>query len=126
VRKVLPDGGAALGRLFEALAAELDARADADVIERFSRLRELTARLASAAREVETLPHETADDYLRAVGLALFGWAWRLIERTPGADAPRWRQAAAAARLRILPEFDMRMQILHTQCGTARASVTSA
>jgi hypothetical protein len=125
LRKVLPDGGAALARLFDALAGELDGQRDADVLVRFAQLRELTRELAIAAQDAPTLPYEAADDYLRAVGLALFGWAWRRIERAAGADAPRWREAAAAARLRILPEFGMRAQILRAQCA-ARAGQAAA
>jgi hypothetical protein len=126
VRKVLPDGGAALASLFDALAAELDGDADADVIGRFAQLRSVTQALAAAGTEAPTLAYEAADDYLRALGLALFGWAWRRIERAPGAAAPRWREPAAAARLRILPEFDMRVQILRTQCGQLPVATTAA
>lgn len=119
VRKVLPDGGQALFILLDTLAADIDSEDDADVLARFAALRELTRELLPAAARSATLPYEAADDYLRAVGLALFAWAWSAITRTPGADAPRWTAPAAAARLRILPEFDLRLQILRTQCAAA-------
>jgi alkylation response protein AidB-like acyl-CoA dehydrogenase len=122
VRKVLPDGGAGLKALLEALGGELDAREDGELLRRFSTLRALTRELCAAAADAPTLPYEAADDFLRAVGLALFGWAWCRIERTPGAADARWRAPAAAARLRILPEFDMRAQILRSQCASARSA----
>lgn len=118
-RKVLPDGGRALSALLDALSADLDPRADTEVLDRFADLREMTRELAAAAARAPTLPYEAADDYLRAVGLALLAWAWRAIERTPGAGEPRWSVPAAAARLRVLPEFQLRLQILRTQCAAA-------
>jgi hypothetical protein len=121
VRKVLPDGGAALGGLFDTLAGELDTEHDAPLLARFAALRALTRDLVAASQGNPTLPYEAADDYLRAVGLALLGWAWRTIAAAPGAAAPRWSVPAAAARLRILPEFDLRAQILRAQCRAAAA-----
>jgi alkylation response protein AidB-like acyl-CoA dehydrogenase len=123
VRKVLPDGGAALAGVLDTLAGELNAsRATAaEVTRRFAALRTLTAQLAQAARENATLPYEAADDYLRALGLALFAWAWHRIEGGSEAAGERWQQAAAAAHLRILPEFDMRLSILEAQCRAVHA-----
>ncbi|MDB5861192.1 MAG: acyl-CoA dehydrogenase-like protein [Ramlibacter sp.] len=120
VRKVLPDGGAALVALLDALASGLgNTAADLEVLARFMQLRALTSDLSKAAAADPALPYEAADDYLRAVGLALFGWAWRCIETHPGAQAPRWALPAAAARLRVLPEFEMRLSILRRQCDAA-------
>jgi hypothetical protein len=117
VRKVLADGGAGLRAMLDGLAAELgDDAASAEVRRRFADLLEATEALAQAAREDAALPYEAADDYLRAAGLALLAWAWRKIERAPGASAPRWREPVEAARLRILPEFDMRLSILQRLC----------
>jgi alkylation response protein AidB-like acyl-CoA dehydrogenase len=122
-RKVLPDGGAGLARILQMLAGELDpsAAADAALLDRFVALRAITDQLVAASSGSPTLPYEAADDYLRATGLALLDWAWRRIERTPGAQEPRWSEPAAAARLRVLPEFDLRLQILRTQCADAPA-----
>lgn len=118
VRKVLPDGGAGMGALLDRLAADLHGGpADADVLRRFDALRSVTALLAGACADDPVLAHAAADDYLRAVGLALLGWAWRLVEAAPGAQAPRWSEPAAACRLRVLPEFEMRLQILRSQCA---------
>ncbi len=129
VRKVLADGGRSMFGVIAALQEEMGALArterphpnalpeNTDVLARFDVLREVTRELVAAAAHSDTLACEAADDYLRAVGLALLGWAWWAIARTPGAEAPRWSQPAAAARLRILPEFDMRVAILRTQCA---------
>ncbi|MDB5751924.1 MAG: acyl-CoA dehydrogenase-like protein [Ramlibacter sp.] len=127
VRKVLPDGGAAVGALLDRLAGELPGAtpADAQVLRRFDALRAVTAQLVAASAGDPVLAYAAADDYLRAVGLALFGWAWRLVEATPGADAPRWSRPAGAARLRVLPEFEMRLQILRAQCAAPGHSSTA-
>jgi alkylation response protein AidB-like acyl-CoA dehydrogenase len=130
VRKVLPDGGQALFALLDALEADMKAERPHPgpppagegakaVLARFATVREITQELIEAAAHSDTLAHEAADDYLRVVGLALFAWAWTRIARTPGADAARWSVPAAAAQLRILPEFDMRVAILRTQCRSA-------
>ncbi len=124
VRKVLPDGGAALSALLEALAADLEAHGihDAEALARFDALRQLTTGLASACAHSDTLAYEAADDYLRAVGLALLGWAFARLAHA-GGEVPRWRAPLAAARLRLLPEFELRQRILQTQCGApARAA----
>jgi hypothetical protein len=126
LRKVLPDGGAALAAMFDGLAAEFDPQDDADVLARFAALHQLARELAERSLQHATLPYEAADDFLRAVGLALFGWAWRSIERVPAAQDARWRDAAAAAHLRILPEFELRLQILRTQCAAAQAQEAAA
>jgi hypothetical protein len=117
VRKVLADGGAGLAALWSDLGADLDVSqpAQADVLRRFAELRELTARLAQAADTNPVLPFESADDYLRAVALALLAWAWVRIETAAPAGVARWSQGAAALRLRVLPEFGMRMKIIEVQ-----------
>jgi alkylation response protein AidB-like acyl-CoA dehydrogenase len=122
-RKVLPDGGAALAAMLQALGAELgDTAEDQLVRARFERLAACSAELAAAATTDAALPYEAADDYLRALGLALFGWAWRRIAQHPQAAAPRWSAPAAAAGLRILPEFEMRLAIVRSQCDASRAA----
>lgn len=120
-RKVLPDGGAALAGVLDTLASGFDAGhlADAAVLSRFAAVRDATRELVAASAVSPTLPYEAADDYLRAVGLALFAWAWHAIEGKADANDPRWNAAAAAAHLRILPEFEMRLRILKTQCEAA-------
>jgi alkylation response protein AidB-like acyl-CoA dehydrogenase len=121
VRKVLVDGGAGLAALLSELGRELamDRPADADVARRFLELNRLTARLAEAGGSDPVLPFEAADDYLRACALALLAWAWARIETAAPGDAPRWRRVAAALRLRVLPEFDMRIGTIQAQCALA-------
>ncbi|WBY02572.1 acyl-CoA dehydrogenase family protein [Ramlibacter tataouinensis] len=120
-RKVLPDGGAALVALLEQLAQEVDGAA-ADGPETTDRLHDaarLTRELVAAAGRQAALPYEAADDFLRATGLALLGWAWHRIARAPGAQDARWAVPHQALRLRVLPEYGMRAQILRNQCRAA-------
>jgi alkylation response protein AidB-like acyl-CoA dehydrogenase len=121
VRKVLADGGAGLAALLVELRADLDAGrpADADALRRFAELRYLTAQLVEAAKTDPVLPYEAADDYLRVVALALLAWAWCRIDAAAGAGDARWRRPAAAFRLRVLPEFDMRLKLVQGQCAPA-------
>jgi alkylation response protein AidB-like acyl-CoA dehydrogenase len=123
VRKVLADGGAGLATLLSELHADLDGGrpADADVLRRFGDLRILTDRLAQASIDNPVLPFEAADDYLRAIALALLAWAWTRIDTAAPAGVPRWARAAAALRARVLPEFDMRIEIIHSQCASSAA-----
>jgi alkylation response protein AidB-like acyl-CoA dehydrogenase len=126
VRKVLADGGAGLAALLSEPQADLDVRrpGDADVLRRFAGLRSLTAQLAQAAIHDPALAFEAADDYLRACALALLAWAWTRIEAAAPAGMSRWSQGAAALRVRVLPEFDIRVQIMRGQCAP-RASIES-
>jgi hypothetical protein len=119
VRKVLADRGAGLAVLLSELEAELDdcRPADTCVLRRFAELRHLTGQLAEAAIQNPALPFEAADDYLRACALALLAWAWSRIEAAAPAAMPRWSEGAAALRVRVLPEFDMRMNIMQGQCA---------
>jgi len=122
VRKVLPDGGAGLAALFDLLARERATSAASRT--RFDRLRRLTGQLAAAAADRPELPYEAADDYLRAVGLALLGWAWDSIQAHPGTRTARWQGPAGAAQWRVLPEFEMRMAILQSQSEHLHREVT--
>jgi len=114
VRKVLPDGGAALTALLQELATGLDAGQPihAGVLRRFQALQELAGQLAEAGRQQAELPYWVADDFLRAAALALLGWAWSRITATPEAASARWQAPARALACWILPEFDMRQQII--------------
>ncbi|MEK9951878.1 MAG: acyl-CoA dehydrogenase family protein, partial [Curvibacter sp.] len=116
VRKVLPDGGAALGLLLQALAAE--APLPAAVLQRFEQLRALAPRLMQASAGRADLPYWVADDFLQALALALLGWAGARLE-TSGAD---WQAPARALQAWVLPEFALRLQIIEQQItptGTA-------
>ena len=125
VRKVLPDGGSALAALLDELGDALDAgnAAHAELLSRFAGLRSLASALAQAAPGNPELPYWVADDYLRALTLALLAWAWGQIEAamTPlacGEDAGRWTAPASALRHWVLPEFDMRMGIIKERLDT--------
>ncbi|WP_374668920.1 acyl-CoA dehydrogenase family protein [Ramlibacter sp.] len=133
-RKVLADGGAALDALLAGLQADAgsdgathallqaDAGGDDATHALLQSARDTTAALVAACARDAVLPYEAADDYLRLVGLALLAWAWHRIARTPGAQAPRWAEPAAAVRLRVLPEAGMRQAILARQCAAAGAA----
>ena len=125
VRKVLPDGGSALAALLDDLGDALDAgnAAHAELLSRFAGLRSLGAALAQAAPSSPELPYWVADDYLRALTLALLAWAWSQIEAattppTSVQDAGRWTAPASALRHWVLPEFDMRMGIIKERLDT--------
>ncbi len=120
VRKVLPDGGAAMSALLVELRDTLDAarEADADVQRRLAQLRYLGTTIAMAAQVDPRLPYEVADDYLRLVMLALLAWAWARIDAAEAGEAERAarRGAAAAFRRWVLPEFEMRHGIVKRAC----------
>ena len=83
----------------------------------------MTHRLVQAAPGDAALAFEVADDYLRAVALVLLDWAWACIEVAPGARVPRWQAPRQALARHVLPEFDMRLQIIETRCASAHESV---
>ena len=120
LRKVLPDGGAALAGMLEELETELDPgrAADLAVRHRFAQLKQLTQAISAATSSDPALPYQAADDYLRLLARALLSWAWARIEAAAGADNKRW-QAPAALQQRVLPEFDMWIKTLTAQCSAA-------
>jgi alkylation response protein AidB-like acyl-CoA dehydrogenase len=125
VRKVLPDGGAALSAMLLELRGDLDAaqEAHADVLRRLAELRYLTTQLAQASKLQPELPYWIAGDYLRAVALALMAWAWTRIDAA-AAQAPspqRWSGGSAAFRRWVLPEFAMRLDLIKAQLAQASA-----
>jgi alkylation response protein AidB-like acyl-CoA dehydrogenase len=126
VRKVLPDGGAALSALLLQLRGDLDAaqEAHADVLRRLAELRYLTTQLAQAFKLQPDLPYWIAGDYLRALALALLAWAWTRIDAAaPQAPAPqRWTGGSAAFRRWVLPEFALRLDIIKAQLAQAPAT----
>lgn len=117
VRKLLPDGGAAMASLLIELRDELDASRefDAEVQRRFAQLRYLGTTIALAAQRDPALAHEVADDYLRVVALALLAWAWAHIGNV-APQTPRWTAPAAAFRRFVLPEFEMRLGMVKRAC----------
>lgn len=109
VRKVLPDGGAALAALFDELAGA--GGLPPQVLQRFAQLRALAARLAQAAASRPDLPYWVADDFLHATALALLGWAGARLQ----AEAAGWQAPARALQTWILPAFELRVRIIEQQ-----------
>ena len=121
LRKVLPDGGKALGAVLVGLRGALDASRDfdAEVLRRLAELRYLTTTLCAACAAPgadPALAARVADDFLRAVALVLLAWAWSQILAT--STAPRWSAPAQALRAWVLPELDMRLAIIRQQMAT--------
>ena len=118
VRKVLADGAqgfcAWLAELQSAMPA--DAPATVRVQQRFAALERATRGLVDAAAQDSALAFWVADDYLRAVVVALMDWAWAKIEGSDGIREARWSQPAKALQRWVMPEFDMRMAIVHAAC----------
>ena len=122
VRKVLADGGAGLCALLDHACADLGSGAlAAPVSACFDRLQALTRALAGACAHDATLGYWVADDYLRAVAIALLGWAGvRLEAAADTAPEPqRWRAATQALGHWVLPEFDMRCAIIDQRLPVA-------
>jgi len=122
LRKVLPDGGQALGAVLVGLRGSLDASRsfDAEVLRRLAELRYLITTLCAACAAPgadPALAARVADDTLRAVALVLLAWAWSQILAT--STAPRWSAPAQALRTWVLPELDMRVAIIRQQMATA-------
>ena len=119
MRKVLGDGGVALNAMLNELSAGLSAQAphEAQVLHLFAQLRDITQQ----ATQVQTRPDGNvtlswiAGDYLRVATLALLAWSWTRIEAAQPTDAARWHAPAAALRAWVLPEFEMRLNIIRAQ-----------
>ena len=117
VRKVLPDGGQALDALLNELLPGMSAAGQV----RAQRLRALTAELAQASLHDPVLAPAVADDYLRALALVLMDWAWAQIQAAPGSQTARWQGPAQALSRHVLPEFNMRLEIITSRCREAAA-----
>ncbi|MBE2263639.1 MAG: acyl-CoA dehydrogenase family protein [Burkholderiaceae bacterium] len=127
VRKVLADGGEGLRALLSGLRADLNpARtAEAQTLRQLETLDELTQELVKASATEAALAFWVADDYLRAVAVALLGWGWTRIEAALTPSTPelptRWQAPANALRHWVLPEFDMRVAIIRSRCRSGAA-----
>ncbi len=132
VRKVLPDGAAALTTLLHELRQDMDAShaADAQALQLLTTLGEANHELVRACAQDPALAYWVADDYLRAVALALLAWAWARIDAGLRSSAnqeqlnPRWQAPAQALRHWVLPEFDMRMNIVLQRCLNASTTTS--
>ncbi len=119
MRKVLGDSGAALNAMLDELSAGLNANAahEAHVLALFQQLRDITqdaTQVHTRADGSVTLSWITGD-YLRLATLALLAWSWTRIEAAQPTDAARWQAPAAALRAWVLPEFEMRVNIIRAQ-----------
>ncbi|WP_310628402.1 hypothetical protein [Limnohabitans sp.] len=123
MRKVLGDGGAGLNALLDELSSNLNSQApqEAHVLHLFAQLRAITQEATQVQTHADG--HVTlswiAGDYLRVATLALLAWAWTRIEAAQPTDAARWHASASALRAWILPEFDMRLNIIRAQFKSA-------
>lgn len=123
MRKVLGDDGVALNAMLDELSAGLNAQAphEAQVLHLFAQLRDITQQ----ATQVHTRPDGSvtlswiAGDYLRVATLALLAWSWTRIEAAQPTDAARWHAPAAALRAWVMPEFEMRLNIIRAQFNPA-------
>jgi alkylation response protein AidB-like acyl-CoA dehydrogenase len=119
MRKVLGDGGAGLNAMLNELSSGLNVETqhEAHVLNLFAQLRNVTQE----ATQVNTRPDGSvtlswiAGDYLRVATLALLAWSWTRIEAAQPTDAQRWHVPAAALRAWVLPEFEMRLNIIRAQ-----------
>ena len=124
VRKVLPDGAAALQALLTELAAELDNSPDAErtrqAMTRFAQF--TTEQLLPGTRAPGAspeLPFWLADDYLRAQALLIMAWAWSRVSAAPDATQERWAHARTGFWRWVWPEFDTRMAIMGASLSAA-------
>ncbi len=119
MRKVLGDGGAALHAMLDELASGLHENSahEAQVLALFRQLRDITQEAVQVHAHADgsvTLSW-IAGDFLRLATLALLAWSWTRIEAAQPTDAARWHAPAAALRAWVLPEFDMRLNIIRAQ-----------
>ena len=128
VRKVLSDGGAGMALLMTSLEQVSEYyKNNSNIGNQYAgympkTLIKLTEELVLANRNNAELAFWVADDYLRAVALTLMAWAWQQIESAVDAnkanstlDTARWQQPAEALRYFVMPEFDMRVQIIQAR-----------
>jgi alkylation response protein AidB-like acyl-CoA dehydrogenase len=128
VRKVLGDGGAALGQLLGLLDDEAAACSETPALAEFTAAlrvqtaaaRAAVAALGSAALTDTEYPLRVADDFLRAMGLTLLAWAWARSARAalPGAADDWHADKLRASRFGVqwlLPEAAWRWQRVMAQ-----------
>lgn len=127
VRKVLPDGGQGMNALLDFVEADIPAGAAtvAAAKARIGTLRAVTKQIVDAAPNEAQLPFRVADDYLRTCALVLLDWAWLRIDAAIDVDLPnaaaRWQAPGQALRQWVLPEFQMRIDMIAQQCAAVSA-----
>lgn len=115
IRKVLPDGGAALNALLDTLmdgsANEVTgAKASPSLAANIHALKQVTSGLVEANKTNSTLPYWVAEDYLRAMALVLMHWANERLLPHEQFDA-----GTQAFGDWVLPELDMRLAIIRNK-----------
>ncbi|MES2942377.1 MAG: acyl-CoA dehydrogenase family protein [Pseudomonadota bacterium] len=119
VRKVLGDGGTSMSAVLAELRTTLDGQASAhtQADKALASIEDITTALVQPAKNNAELPFWVADDYLRAVALALMAWAWVQIEAASpqAASAERWSSPAQAFKSWVLPELEMRLGIIRAR-----------
>jgi hypothetical protein len=122
-RKVLADEGQAFYGFLDELRSALPSGTPTSlrVVQRLAVLEEVTRKLTACAVHDASLAFWVADDYLRAVAMALMDWAWALIEHSEIGAASRWEQPAQAFQRWVMPEFAMRVGIVDHACVPALA-----
>jgi alkylation response protein AidB-like acyl-CoA dehydrogenase len=128
VRKLLPAGGRPLDLLCEVFDSEAAAAvrvpslaAAAAALQAASvGLRDATRALATDAALDPELPWRLADDYLRAAGLVLLGWAWLRSARiaSPCQDDPWYARKLQCARFGLewlLPDVELLLRRVNSR-----------
>jgi alkylation response protein AidB-like acyl-CoA dehydrogenase len=92
LRKVLPDGGVAFGRLLDWAGAQVEGASNAQRLRQgLQALHECADGLVAGAADDPEWPYRAADDFLHAVGEALLACAWarsEAVARTALAAGP--------------------------------------
>jgi alkylation response protein AidB-like acyl-CoA dehydrogenase len=129
-RKILADGGSALGELLDELeleasrgAGELQPLGQA-LLRQCAQARERTQALVAIRERDPEAPLRVADDVLQALGYLLLAWAWAAMARaaTESNDAARAMDKRALAEFGVqwlLPQADRHWQ----QVGTLDAAL---
>ena len=112
VRKVLPDGGAALNALLDDLLADSAWTApSASLVANVNALRKATAALVAANGADASKAYWVAGDFLRATGLVLLQWAAERLAAAgtyPGSGAG----TPQAFKAWVLPELGIRLEVM--------------
>lgn len=125
MRKVLPDGGAAICACRASLMADLDPDQAWRLVSRLVALQTQTRQLVAATAIDNTLAYWVADDYLRVAGAGAAGLGWLQIEQAAPTASTRWSVPAQALRW-VMPELAMRLAIIDAAIACVPATGCSA
>ena len=123
IRKVMGDKGQALTTLLGELRTDVAAdgagegAAGAEVARMADALQAATTGLLARIAASPEHAYWVAGDYLRAVTLVLMAWGWARIDRANVAGDARWSNPSHALRTWVLPEFEMRLNLLAGESG---------